>query len=98
MPSDKYVDLTLGASGTTYTAPANGYFTIYAINSVSNGAIYMNDETGLQAPTPRNAFNGGSLGTYLPIKKNNVMKLQYDGLSSVIFFRFYYAQGSESEA
>lgn len=26
MPSNKYIDLTLGASGTKYTAPANGYF------------------------------------------------------------------------
>lgn len=25
MPSSKYIDLTLGASGTTYTAPANGW-------------------------------------------------------------------------
>lgn len=28
MPSTTYTDLTLGASGATYTAPANGYFTI----------------------------------------------------------------------
>ena len=26
MPSSNYVDLTLGASGATYTAPASGYF------------------------------------------------------------------------
>ena len=30
MPSNRYIDLTLGASGTQYTAPANGYFALYA--------------------------------------------------------------------
>ena len=28
MPSGKYIDLTLGASGSTYTAPANGWFSM----------------------------------------------------------------------
>ena len=36
MPSNKYIDLTLGASGTTYTAPANGYFFVEKISGASN--------------------------------------------------------------
>ena len=30
MPSDNYIDLTLGASGANYKAPANGYFCLKA--------------------------------------------------------------------
>lgn len=35
MPSDKYIDLTVGASGTEYTAPADGY--VYASGGNLNG-------------------------------------------------------------
>ena len=32
MPSSRYINLTLGASGTVYTAPANGYFAVHTDN------------------------------------------------------------------
>lgn len=35
MPSNKYIDLTLGASGSTYTAPANGYFQLAVLDGTS---------------------------------------------------------------
>lgn len=57
MPSEKYIDLTLGASGTVYTAPANGY---YALAKSANGAmqmvgIYRNSAT-LSASKPFGLF------------------------------------------
>ena len=37
MPSGKYIDLTVGASGATYAAPANGWF-YFGINANTAGA------------------------------------------------------------
>lgn len=39
MPSDTKVDLTLGASGTTYTAPADGYVQIMGKTTTAGGFI-----------------------------------------------------------
>ena len=39
MPSSRYIDLTLGASGSTYTAPANGWFFFFFSMKKWNYAI-----------------------------------------------------------
>jgi hypothetical protein len=39
MPSDTYEDLTLGASGTTYTAPANGWVSLVLKANASLGWV-----------------------------------------------------------
>ena len=41
MPSNTYVDLTLGASGATYTAPANGWFALHYGNTSNPVNLYM---------------------------------------------------------
>ena len=41
MPSNRYIDLTLGVSGTTYTAPADGYFTVNKSATASGEYINM---------------------------------------------------------
>lgn len=100
MPSNSYVNLTLGASGTAYTAPANGYY--YWRGNVSNNgypfAMYIDengsDGFGVMLRSP----DTSQVACYLPVKKNDVMKVQYNGVKSTAYFRFYYAQGSESEA
>ena len=41
MPSLHYDDLTLGASGTSYTAPSNGYIYISKVATANNQYIYV---------------------------------------------------------
>lgn len=99
MPSTTYEDLTAGASGTTYTAPANGWFLINTTStywnnytSLSNGvlSVYTSGyDNGYMTPRDNTI--------YLPVKKNDIVTISYETVS-VNKFRFVYAQGSESEA
>ena len=100
MPSDTYADLTLGASGTTYTAPANGYY-YWRGNVSSNGypfGMYIDengsDGFGVMLRSPSTS----QVACYLPVKKGDIMRILHNGIQTTAYFRFYYAVGSESEA
>ena len=97
MPGNKYIDLTLGASGTTYTAPENGWFCFYAIKSTAGYTFLMNNTTGFRTET-RTTINGSGCGCYIPARRGDIIVCNYDGTNDYPFFRFYYAEGSESEA
>lgn len=94
MPSDRGIDLTVLASGSDYTAPANGYFTIDKLGEKLRGAIERNGaEIGI---------GGGqsSAGYYnqrfnIPVIKGDKLFLLYDSISNTGYFRFIYAEGSK---
>lgn len=92
MPSNKYIDLTLGASGSTYTAPANGYLNYVISPQSSNMYFELNGLLGT------GSYGGGSI-TYgyhgfLPLKKGEVVTVNYINCSTSLF-RFIYAEGSK---
>lgn len=103
MPSSTYVNLTLGASGTTYTAPANGYYQI-AKNSTASGQYVLighqvdDGSTGINGVRLWSSANGQSLATMLPCKKGDKIVVVYTAGGNTDWFRFIYAVGSESEA
>ena len=102
MPSDTYIDLTLGTSGTTYIAPADGYFYI-VLNTSGNGQymssnIFENTGTILLYSEERNGFSGNILEMTIPVRKGFKNTLTYNVGGATVYFRFIYAQGSESEA
>lgn len=90
-PSGRYVDLQLGASGSTYTAPANGWaawggqFSTAAGNfSLGNGSFYSQGT----------AANGAQyLGVYIPVKKGEKFYVDYGAVSKTVLFRFIYDEG-----
>lgn len=93
MPSSKYIDLTLGASDTTYTAPANGYFLF--CKAAGDIEKYMNivrvsDNFSVEA-NPNRASNWGRL--ILPVRKGDVVSVGYSVTGDTKYFRFYYAEG-----
>ena len=105
MPSDKYVDLTLGASGATYTAPADGY--IYFMCKLKNvGARYFVNCKGKTEATIYGVLvtqaGTAALSSTLPVKKGDTFFIGYDAYDTSAevpyIFRFIYAVGSESEA
>ena len=97
MPSDTYENLTLGASGSIYTAPANGWFTYSTTNtSTQNNFIYLNNETA-KLTSYSMAVAGVVANGFIPAKKGDLVSLGYFN-SVIAVFRFIYAQGSESEA
>ena len=98
MPSDKYIDLTLGASGATYTAPANGYYYLDKIADsrgqwcdiryITNGTIF--------ASITGNAYDGAINMRFLaPVQKGQEMQIAYTLSGATSHFRFIYAEGSK---
>ena len=93
MPSDTYDDLTLGASGTEYTAPANGYFVFCKVAGASNKYIDIHNTTTQMA---QQAFSAGSdnwLRINCPVKVGDIVQIDYNVTGDTKFFRFIYAQG-----
>lgn len=100
MPSDTYEDLTLGASGTTYTAPANGW--VQFTQRMKNGSIIIaNDTTRLCGHCSNNTSTMTTMNCYIPVIKNDEFRVFYTGTTEANNdnrFIFIYAKGSESEA
>lgn len=97
MPSSRYIDLTLGASGSTYTAPANGYFCL-------NGNSGINGNFAISFENVTSHFKECILGnnwadwvsTYIPVKKGDIVKLLYNNVTTSSHrFSFIYAEGAE---
>lgn len=95
MPSDKYIDLTLGASGSTYTAPANGWFCCGGGPSTGSGSLSFEFNKGMYQQV--HAANAGEhLGLIRPVLKGDTLTINYGNMNG-LFLNFTYAQGSEGE-
>lgn len=98
MPSGTYIDLTLGASGSQYTAPANGW---YYLNKLYGGnnlfTKLINITRGYAVNNTFHSTSNFNCDLLLPIKKGDVISVDYNTPGAVQVFRFYYAVGSESE-
>lgn len=97
MPSSKYIDLTLGASGSTYTAPANGWFFIrkQAGNPGFNPYITMtNLSAGMLSTESRPGGTGPlTIQLFMPAKRGDIVNVYYDAIGTTLCFRFIYAEG-----
>ena len=95
MPSNKTVDLTVGASGARYTAPGNGYFSAYNANGTNGAVRFVNITKGLGINSPATA--GLSEGVaFVPAETGDVIDMFYTGTFNATgngWFRFVYAKG-----
>jgi len=100
MPSDVYDDLTLGASGSTYTAPANGwfYFNKTANSSLSSDFKYIALYSSSGLGCDQNGAYQFSLTAVVPVKKGDVVTASYNATGNTNHFKFIYAEGSKTEA
>lgn len=94
MPSNKYIDLTLGSSDSTYTAPANGYFTIGGVGSSSTSGyvVLICDKTSIRMEAP--CSNALGINLTIPVKKGDEPRVSYAYYSHNVF-RFVYAEGEQ---
>lgn len=93
LPSDRYIDLTLNASDSTYTAPANGW---YSIACMGRQVRLWNSVVGNSGGE---ASNDIAQMVSTPAKKGQQVILQYVSCSissAWSYFRFTYAQGNGS--
>lgn len=98
MPSNTYVDLTLGASESTYTAPANGYVYLAKASTAANQWFNIYDNQNEISVAYNAHASGQVMKGYLPILKNHSFTVAYNLAGATENFRFIYAKGSESEA
>lgn len=94
MPGTKVTPLTAGATGSSYKAPADGYFYAYVIGGVVNNMVQLAFNSSLTAECG-SSMNSNN-GVILPVAKGSSVILRYVG--TLVKFGFYYAKGSESEA
>jgi hypothetical protein len=94
MPSNKYIDLTLGASGTSYTAPADGYVLLAMRNTDVYCEMRLNAGQLRVGSNYRYDATGYSFSLSIPISKGNSVTAIYTNMSPQTF-RFVYANGAQ---
>lgn len=96
-PSDKRIKLTLGASGTTYTAPADGWFSISARSLNNNPASVHLSSQNLGMQVNCSNATGMECKCFCPVKKGDKAIVYYANVNvnPPLIFNFCYAVGSE---
>lgn len=104
-PSNRYIDLELGASGSTYTAPANGYFCWNGLvnNSYIVLTIGATDVSNVDnaVKTAKRGYTANSVAHearafVAEVAKNTVIHVWFGGGGNSISgsFKFIFAEGS----
>ena len=97
LPSNNYIELTLGADGSTYTAPANGW--VYCVLELTtNGWLQINNKTSgdiRMANIAQTSIWPYPI-CYVPCKKGDVFGINYSGTIISRLLRFIYAEGEQS--
>lgn len=95
MLSSKYVDLTLGASGSTYTAPANGYYSLDKQSTSNISQIWISNNVWIDGRSGRQNNSYIQFVTP-PCQKGDIITVWYADIKPTSgLFRFVYAEGSK---
>jgi hypothetical protein len=95
MPSSKYTELTLGATGTQYTAPANGWVSLNKVCGGSGQYINMTNKANGMSIAFVAINSNNTLACYLPVQKGQVFTVGYTASGTTNHFRFIYAEGAK---
>lgn len=88
---DKYINLTLGASGDTYIAPANGQY-ILELNGQRTIVFTRITSQGRLSSVINQTNSTYSSGAEISVSKGETIEIQYSGGSGKLIFT--YAQGN----
>ena len=94
MPSNKWVGLSIPVSMTQLTMPADGYlYSVIYASSSAMGMMNMMNGTGFgnMKQVPANSAEK----MYLPVRKGDVVTVEYHDLAQTTTMQFYYAEGSK---
>lgn len=102
MPSGTYDSLSMPASGSTVTAPADGWFWLGGMSDNVSAVTRVvmrrtSDRFGVAFGSHNASLTGGWTGGILPVKKGDTVSLYYLNITADYALRFYYAEGSKSE-
>lgn len=90
-PSSKYVDLSLGASGAQYTAPADGWVCLEKETTGSNQWLQLN--TGRIIDLSNAPASGNSLTALIPVSKGEPFWAYYSAAGNTLRFKFIFDEG-----
>lgn len=99
MPSNRYIDFTMGATGTLYTAPADGFIYIRRFASTANKYVaiikYLEGNIAYEASVMW-SISAGDQYVNAQVSKGEKFAVTYnsEGGGGSEFFRFIYANGS----
>ena len=96
MPSNRYIDLTLGANDTTYVAPANGWFVFRKSANAANQYVVLTNKSNQMRDNPIASFSTAQCAAVLPVKKGDEVTVLYTAAGVTNYFRFVYAEGEEN--
>ena len=96
MPSSNYVDLTLGASGSIYTAPATGYACLQSSQPNTTATIMTKTSTSINkgAGGTGTCVVGVVLKISVPVQKGQQFQITYTNSANLSIY-FVYAEGEE---
>ena len=96
LPSNSYINLTLGPSGAQYTAPVDGWFLVTREVSLQNITINIEINNGIFVGMLSTSVQ--TLNCLAPIKKGDLITVRWSGNSLGNYkCRAYYALGSEPQ-
>lgn len=92
MPSNYSTALTLGVSGASYYAPADGYVYICKVAQEAPREVIIENDAGM-ASMAMSAVAGNWLRVCLPVRKGSTFTVTYDITGTTVAFKFIYAEG-----
>ena len=97
MPSDKYIDLTPGAAGTSYIAPADGWISFAKKLTATGQFVGLSNNTTSMSTMGCNASDGsgGNTSCFIPCKKGDEVATWYSAGGDFLTLRFIYAKGAQ---
>lgn len=95
MPSNSSVELTLGADGSAYTMPADGYLYLAKNSSASGQRIKFTNTSAANMAVSTWSSGVQNLEIIMLVSKNNVVNVYYNAGGLTDKFRFIYANGAQ---
>ena len=94
MPSGRSEDMAVGASGTTYVVPSNGWVVMKGASTSSFGFATLYTSEGVDSTQ---ALYSSSIGfkIHVPVRKGSTVTIGYSNVS-ITAFQFVYAQGASN--
>lgn len=97
MPSNRYIDLTPGANGTSYIAPADGWIAFAKKLTATGQFVCLSNRTIDMSTMGCNATDGsgGNTSCFIPCKKGDEVVTWYSAGGDVLVLKFIYAEGAQ---
>lgn len=91
MPGSSYTNLTLGASGSTYNPPKNGYLCVRKQSNAVGQYLLM--RTSNISILGENTTSGNGVAMVMPVRKNDTVTIEYSLGGTTRIYRFVPAVG-----